>query len=89
MQHGASAEGNTMVYSGHVKNGEIQLDNEVTLPEGAAVSVEVLSEPPAPSAGNGAPSLLERLGPVVGAAQELPDDAAANVDHYLYGHPRS
>ena len=78
-----------MMYSGHIKNGDIHLDDQVTLPEGAAVSIEVISEPASPSAANGVPSLLERLRPVVGAVHGLPDDAAQNIDHYLYGHPRS
>jgi len=33
-------------------------------------------------------SLYERLKPVIGMAKGLPPDAAQNVDHYLYGHPK-
>lgn len=75
-----------MVVPGHVKNGVIVLDDPVTLPEGAAVSVQVVATPQE-SAIVG-PTLLERLRAVVGAAQTLPPDAASNIDHYLYGHPR-
>jgi len=34
-----------MTYRGHVKNGQIALDEPAKLPEGAAVSVEVIQEP--------------------------------------------
>jgi hypothetical protein len=30
----------------------------------------------------------ERLGPVVGIAENLPEDLAQNHDHYLYGLPK-
>jgi hypothetical protein len=38
-----------MTYRGHVKNGQITLDEPATLPEGADVQVEVLGGPPAAS----------------------------------------
>jgi hypothetical protein len=34
-----------MTYRGHVKNGQIALDEEARLPEGAKVNVEVVEEP--------------------------------------------
>jgi hypothetical protein len=77
-----------MVHSAHVRNGVILLDEPVPLPEGAAVTVEIHSPPPPAAKPNGAPTLLERLQVVVGAARGLPEDAAAQIDHYLYGHPR-
>jgi hypothetical protein len=41
-----------MVYSGHVKNGQIAVDVPVTLPEGSAVKIEVIdtSQPSSPRA---------------------------------------
>jgi hypothetical protein len=33
-----------MVYRGHVRNGRIELDKDVRLPEGAQVEVAVVSE---------------------------------------------
>jgi len=38
-----------MTYRGHVKNGEIKLDEPARLPEGAEVNVEVVQEPAHPS----------------------------------------
>ncbi len=76
-----------MVYRGHVKNGVVVLDEPAPLPEGAEVRVEVvaaadvtLPEPPR--------TLYDQLKPVIGMAKGLPPDAAQNVDHYLYGHPK-
>jgi hypothetical protein len=34
------------------------------------------------------PSLYDRLKPVIGRVKDLPADAARNVDHYFYGHPK-
>jgi len=78
-----------MVHSAHIRNGVILLDEPVPLPEGAAVTVEIHSEAASIAKPSGAPTLLERLQVVVGAARGLPEDAAAQVDHYLYGHPRT
>ncbi|HZL89334.1 MAG TPA: hypothetical protein VFB96_13230 [Pirellulaceae bacterium] len=33
-------------------------------------------------------SLLDQLGDVVGAVDDLPADLAENHDHYLYGTPK-
>ena len=78
-----------MVYPAHVRNGVILLDDPVPLPEGTAVTVHVPAAEAAADHDGDAPSLLDRLRGVVGAARGLPEDAAANVDHYLYGHPRA
>lgn len=80
----------TMTLHGHIHNGEIIFDAQVTLPEGASVRVEVL-EPQASAsapATEGTPTLLEALGDVVGALDDLPTDGARNLDHYLYGAPK-
>ena len=74
-----------MILSGHVKNGVIVLDTPISLTEGTAVTVEIGGGP----ADSRAPTLLDRLKSVVGTAEGLPPDAAANVDHYLYGQPKS
>lgn len=74
-----------MSLDGHVENGRIVLDQPAELPEGAKVRVEVLPTTPAATAGT---SLLERLGDVVGALDDLPTDLAENHDHYLYGTPK-
>jgi hypothetical protein len=75
-----------MVYRGHVENGRIILPDSVCLPEGTQVRVEVVENEAAPEVEG--PTLFERLKSVAGQAQGLPADASANVDHYLYGHPK-
>ncbi len=77
-----------MVYRGHVRNGEIRLDDSVALPEGAKVRVEVLDPAVDRESEVVGSSLYERLKPLIGAAKDLPPDASVNVDHYLYGHPK-
>lgn len=72
-----------MVLAGHVKNGVIVLDRPEALPEGTPVLVSVPDATPE----NGR-TLVERLQSVVGKAKGLPEDAASNVDHYLYGHDK-
>jgi len=76
-----------MNFTGHIANGQVVLDQPIGLPDGTPVRVEPVGSPAtAPDAPG--PTLLERLGDVVGKAAGLPEDAAQNVDHYLYGHPK-
>jgi hypothetical protein len=70
-----------------VKNGLIVLDEPQELPEGAAVQVEILEPSPEPASGDG-PTLLDRLRPLVGTIDDLPEDASVNLKHYLYGQPK-
>jgi hypothetical protein len=76
-----------MTFQAHVKNGLIVLDEPQELPEGAAVQVEILKAAPLPAADDG-PTLLDRLRPLVGAVDDLPEDASVNLKHYLYGQPK-
>lgn len=69
-----------MSYKGHVRNGIIVLDEPVPCEEGAEVSVDF--------AESGGPTLAERMASVIGTAEGLPEDAAENLDHYLYGAPK-
>jgi hypothetical protein len=77
-----------MTYRGHVENGVILLEDAPTLPEGAELEIRVVAEELAEPQDQTAPSLYERLRPVIGMAKGLPADASENVDHYLYGHPK-
>ncbi|MGA2620798.1 MAG: hypothetical protein ABSF26_24515 [Thermoguttaceae bacterium] len=77
-----------MVYRGHVENGAIRLDDAPVLPEGIGVEVRLLTGYSSQAGEENVPSLYERLKDVVGMAKGLPPDASANVDHYLYGHPK-
>lgn len=80
-----------MVYRGHIQNGRVVLDDEVELPEGARVKVDVAQEEQAVSIveedveADGS-SFLDDL---IGTAVDLPADAARNKNHYLYGQPKS
>lgn len=77
-----------MVYRGYVENGVIRLEDALTLPEGVQVEVRLLTENVSPEGEEGIPSLYERLKNVVGKAEGLPPDLAANHDHYLHGQAR-
>lgn len=70
-----------MQLTGYISQGAVVLDQPVSLPDGTPVRVVVV-EP------DERPTLLDRLGDVVGKAVGMPDDSARNVDHYLYGHPK-
>ncbi len=76
-----------MTYRGHVKNGQITLDEPVELPEGAAVNVDVVA---VEIVENGAeqPTIWEKLLKLAGTVEGLPSDLAKNHDHYLYGVPK-
>ena len=77
-----------MTYRGHVKNGVVVLDERVKLPEGAEVKVDLLAASADGPVDEEIPTLYERLKPFIGKAHGLPPDAAANLDHYLYGVPK-
>jgi hypothetical protein len=78
-----------MVYTGHIRNGMIVLDQPVVLPEGLEVSVNVPGQTPARSpAEEKLPTPSETLLKYSGKAVGLPEDAARNHDHYLYGTPK-
>lgn len=68
-----------MSLQGVVTNGQIALENGVQLPEGTRVEVHIQELPAAAS------PLAEMLLKHAGKAQGLPEDSAAQHDHYLYG----
>ena len=76
-----------MTYKGHVQNGAIVLDEPTCLPEGAPVKIE-LAEKLSVDGGKSGLSFGERYAEVLGKASSLPEDAAENHDHYLYGVPK-
>jgi hypothetical protein len=73
-----------MPYRGHIENGTVVLDEQVSIPEGTLVSVDVLAEAAEPPG----KTLYERLEPFFGKAEGLPPDLAENHDHYLHGRPK-
>jgi hypothetical protein len=67
---------------GTVVNGTIVLEGQVQLPDGTKVEVQV-QESPKPAS-----PLGEMLLRHAGKADGLPEDLAAQHDHYLYGTPK-
>ncbi|MCI0334791.1 MAG: hypothetical protein L0228_16380 [Planctomycetes bacterium] len=76
-----------MTLHGHIQNGTIVLDENTALPEGAAVQVQIVF-PPKPDTTGELPTLAETLKDFIGVLEDLPEDAATNHDHYLYGTPK-
>ena len=70
-----------MTYRGHIKNGQILLDEPARLPEGGEVSVAVV-EHQSPEG-----TLWDKLRALAGTV-EGPVDWARNHDHYIHGTPR-
>jgi hypothetical protein len=72
-----------MTYRGHIKNGQIALDEPIRFPEGAEVIVALVEKPKA----NG-----EDLNAVLlrhaGKGENLPSDLAEQHDHYAHGKPK-
>jgi len=69
-----------MTYRGHIKNGQITLDEPAQLPEGAEVSVEVVES-------QAKRTIWEKLLSIAGTV-EGPEDWAENHDHYIHGTPK-
>jgi hypothetical protein len=73
-----------MVLRAHIENGVVVFNEPVSLPEGTPVRVE----PVEPGAAEGVGYFLRHYQTVIGSVNDLPEDAALNVDHYLDGHPK-
>ena len=76
-----------MIYHGHVENGKVVFDQELPLPDGTMVRVEavvraeaIVEEKPM--------TLAERFRKSIGSVPDLPEDMAAQHDHYLHGTPK-
>ena len=74
-----------MTITARVHNRCIELPPEVDLPEGAEVRV-TLPEVAVPAADG--LTLYDTLSGFIGMAQGLPEDFAAEHDHYLHGTPK-
>ena len=75
-----------MTYSGRIQNGAVVLDEPLKVPDGTEVRVEVVADDVAPPADG--PSFSERYAEIAGAAITLPETAAEDHDHFLYGRPK-
>ena len=71
-----------MLLEGTVVNGSIVLDGAEKLPEGARVEVAV--KPPQQAVSPLGEMLLRHAGKATG----MPEDMAAQHDHYLHGTPK-
>jgi hypothetical protein len=67
-----------MVYRGHIQNGLIVMDDQVSLPDGTVVLVEPVSS-------EQRKTLAERFKDVIGSISDLPADMAENHDRYIHG----
>jgi hypothetical protein len=76
-----------MSLEGRIENGRVVFDEPVPFADGTPVRVEPLPETSARPVRD--TSFLERLGNVVGAIHDLPEDLAINHDHYLFGTPKT
>jgi hypothetical protein len=76
------SKGVPMSLWGTVQEGVVVFDAPADLPNGTKVEVLVRETPAAAS------PLGEKLLRHAGKAQGLPEDAAAQHDHYLYGTPK-
>lgn len=74
-----------MTYRGHVKSGQIVLDEAVELPEGSAVNVELVTSREEKPRDDDLNAVLLRH---AGKGNDLPTDLAANHDYYAHGKPR-
>jgi len=72
-----------MSYRGHIKNGQITLDEPVQFPEGAEVVVALVEQPQ--TDGDDLNAVLLRH---AGQGQNLPSDLAEQHDHYAHGKPK-
>ena len=77
-----------MRYKGTVKGGVVVLEDNVHLPDGATVEVDLPEGVGDDVSDESVPSLFERLKPVVGKAKGLPPDASKNIDRDLYGRAK-
>ena len=64
-----------------IEDGKITLPKDVPWPSGTVVRIERVEEQ--------LPTLLETLKDFDGIAGDMPADLAANLDHYVHGHPRA
>ena len=77
-----------MTVHGHIENGQIILDQEIPLPEGMKVRVELLSSDDISQKAQMRPGThFEHYRSIIGALDDLPTDFAAEHDHYIHGTP--
>ena len=73
---------------GRVHNGVVVLEDPNALCDGTEVAVMRLSRPDKKAHVPKRPTVSRALAGLAGKAEDLPPDAARNLDHYLYGHAK-
>ena len=78
-----------MTLLGHIENGVIVLDDATTLPDGMRVRVEVVPVGKTQAEEVEEPKTLhDRYQSVIGVIDDMPEDFAAQHDHYIHGTPK-
>lgn len=75
-----------MVVRGRVRNGRIEIDEQIALPEGAAVEISI-QDAASGTTSSTQRTMYDRLARFIGAVTDLPADMSSNHDQYLYGRP--
>jgi hypothetical protein len=70
-----------MTWTVKVANGAIKLPPGVQLPDGAEVRLTIPDT-------QAKPSFAERYAAYIGVAGDLPENLAANLDHYVHERPK-
>ena len=74
-------------YTGQVQNGVVVFD-EGTPPFPAGTKVQITAQVAVEGADQDGPTLYDRLKPIIGTIQGLPEDLAEQHDHYIHGTPK-
>jgi hypothetical protein len=81
-----------MTYRGIVQNGVIVLHGQARLPDGTEVSIVPSVQAESPDKGDDEPTIWQKLSDLGRWAEtqpcDLPEDLAANHDHYLHNLPK-
>ena len=72
-----------MTFIGQMRDGVVVFPGPVAIPDGAEVRVEVPSPSTLPN-----PTHFDLFRDIIGKAVGLPDDFAAQHDHYIHGIPK-
>src|SRR5207244_3810767 len=85
-----SVGGRRMTLTGQIVAGHVVLDTPADLPDGTRVRVVPLGDDAArvPESADRPKTLAERWPNLAGHTVDLPEDAATQHDHYLYGHAK-
>ena len=77
-----------MSFSGIVQNGVVVLDSDCPLADGTRVEIRPQSEVGIATKEPHQKTLAERFAPFIGCIDDLPEDMAAQHDHYIHGTPK-